>query len=66
MKIEVNEHGTLVLKEIYTDVLLETDEGNALRVCMRDDTLEISVRPKHGRHRWYRANMQEGTIEPLG
>ena len=45
MKIEVNEDGTLVLKEVYEGIVLETAEGNRLGVCMRDAGLEVVVTP---------------------
>ena len=68
MKVDVTleEGGGLVLKEIYSGVLLETSEGNRLGICMRDDTFEINIIP-HGtpleKHNWWRVNMQDGTIE---
>jgi hypothetical protein len=63
MKIDVGEHHNIRLKEVFTGVLLETEEGNAIGVCMRDDTLEINVLPK-GRNEdnWWRVNMQTGRI----
>lgn len=64
MKIEVNEDREIVLKNVYSGVLMETEEGNAIGVCMRDDTFEINVIPKGSKERrWYRVNMQTGTIE---
>ena len=64
MKIKVSETGELVLREIYSGVLLETAEGNAIGVCMRDDTLEINVLPKDAQgNRWFRVDMQTRTIE---
>lgn len=63
MKIETDNQGHIVLKEIYTDVMLETSEGNRLGICMRDDTFEINVMPKgEGGHCWQRVNMQTKTI----
>ena len=66
MKIDVNEKGDLVLREVFSGVLLETSEGNQIGVCMRDDTLEIHVLPG-GKNtmNWWRVNMQDGTIETL-
>lgn len=62
MKIEARKHG-IVLKEVYSGVLLETAEGNAIGVCMRDDTLEINVIPKGSAgSNWWRVDMQNGTI----
>lgn len=69
MVIEVDEHGTLVLKEIYNGVMLETSEGNRIGICMRDDTFEINVCPKDQRaiqpSNWWRVDMQRGNIRPL-
>jgi hypothetical protein len=64
MKIEVDpvDGGTIVLKEVFNSVILETEEGNRFAICMRDDTVEMKV---VGSEKWYRANMQEGGIEEL-
>lgn len=62
MKIDVNEKYELVLKEIYTDTILETKEGNQLFICMRDDTIEMGVR---GSDIAYRVDMETGKIEEL-
>ena len=43
MKVEVDERGFLVLKQVYNSVVLETGEGNQYAVCMRDDTIEVLV-----------------------
>ena len=66
MKIDVDQEGGIRLREVLSGVLLETSEGNALGICMRDDTLEINVMPggKHTQN-WWRVNMQEGTIENM-
>lgn len=68
MKVQVDEHCGIVLKEVYSGVLLETEEGNAIGVCMRDDTLEINIIPKgmgYPKQNWWRVNMQTGTIEKM-
>lgn len=63
MKIEIDESGTLVLKEVFSGVALETAEGNRIGVCMRDDTMEINVLPKGATESsWHRVNMQTGEI----
>lgn len=62
MKIETNIHGDFVLKEVYSGIALETSEGNILGVCMRDDTLELTVQPKGQRPKRFRINMQDVTI----
>jgi len=62
MKVEVNEQGQIVLKEVYNSVILETEEGNKFAICMRDDTVEMSVA---GSDIWHRANMDNGKIEEI-
>ena len=43
MKVEIDEDGDIVLKEVFSGISLRTEEGNCLGVCMRDDTFEISM-----------------------
>lgn len=64
MKVDVSmvDGGTIVLKEIFNSVVLETEEGSQFAICMRDDTVEMKV---VGSEKWYRANMQDGSIEEL-
>lgn len=62
MKIEVNEHYSLVLKEVYNNLVLETEEGNKFTICMRDDTVEMKI---VGSDKWYKANMDTGEIERI-
>ena len=64
MKIEVNEYGPnmLVLKEVFNGAILETEEGNRVVFCMRDDTIEISVM---GSDKWYRADIEDGSFYEL-
>ena len=62
MKIEVAEDYTLVLKEVFNSIVLETSEGNRFSVCMRDNTVEMTV---PGSEKWFRANMKTGDIEEL-
>jgi hypothetical protein len=42
MKIETK-NNMIVLKEVYNTILLETETGKQLYVCMRDGAFEISV-----------------------
>lgn len=66
MKIEVNEERVMVLKEVFSGIMLETQEGNQVGICMRDDTFEINVMPKGAeKHKWFRVNMQKRTIEEM-
>lgn len=63
MKIDTNEEGYIVIRELFTGVMLETEEGNRLGICMRDDTFEINVMPKGDiEHCWQRVNMQTKNI----
>ena len=66
MRIDIDEHNNLRLKEVYSGILLETEEGNQIGICMRDDTLEINVLPKgKNTDNWWRVNMQTHQIEPM-
>lgn len=66
MKIETNEQGVIVLKEVFSGVLLETEEGNTLGVCMRDDTFEMTVTNKAtGANTFLRPEMDQLEIQPL-
>jgi len=62
MKLSIDEDYTIVLKEVFNSVVLETAEGNRFSVCMRDDTVEMTI---PGSDRWFRANMETGDIEEL-
>ncbi len=42
MKIEVNEDGNIVLKEVYTGVGLESNDGESFGICMRDSGFEFN------------------------
>lgn len=41
MKIEVNEHGIVVLKSVFNPIKLITDAGEVLIITMRDSGFEI-------------------------
>lgn len=62
MKIEISEGKLIILKEIFCDTVLETAEGNRLSICMRDDTVEMSV---PGTNKWFRVDMETGDIQPF-
>ena len=66
MKIEtkIAENGEFItsLQEIFCDTVLETEEGNKIAVCMRDDTVELSV---VGSDKWYWADMRTGEIKEM-
>lgn len=61
MKIEHDKDG-FVLKEVFSGVKLVTAEGNAIGVCMRDDTFEINVIGKDGSSKWFRVDPHQQTI----
>ena len=69
MKLEVTEDYEVCLKDVYSGVMMETNEGNRIGICMRDDTFEINVMPKGKPSRWFRVNMKkleiEKELEPL-
>ena len=41
MKIEVTEQYNILLKEVYNGVILETNAGESIVLCMRDTGFEI-------------------------
>ncbi len=41
MKVEVNEHGTIILKEVFNPVKLITSDDETLIVTMRDSGYEV-------------------------
>ena len=66
MEIDVTQYNDLRLKAVFSGVLLETEEGHRIGVCMRDDTVEINVMPnKKNTKNWWRVNMQTGQIEQM-
>jgi hypothetical protein len=60
MKLSIDEDYTIVLKEVFNSIVLETEEGNRFAICMRDDTVEMTVA---GSGIWYRADMKTGKID---
>lgn len=58
MKITVNEDRSIVLKEVYSGIILETSDGETMGICMRDSGFEFSYQGQ-----WYSA--QNGKIEPM-
>ncbi len=62
MKVNISqsdEGPVLELGEIFCNTVLKTAEGNKLAICMRDDTIEMSV---VGTNRWFRVDMKSGII----
>jgi len=62
---EMTYSNKIVLTEEFSGVLLTTEEGNSIGVCMRDDTFEINVIPKDKPSRWNRVDMLTGKITGL-
>lgn len=66
MKIEVDESGTIVLKEVFNSVCLESGSGHRMAVCMRDEGFEIRVLPKDGQPLpWAIVNLETGQADSL-
>lgn len=65
MKIETDENGELVIKEVFSGAFIETAEGNRIGFCMRDDTIEFNVLPKSGGSRWFRIDMANLGVNPM-
>jgi acetyl-CoA acetyltransferase len=63
MKIEFKDE-QITLKEVYNSVVLETEEGNKMAICMRDDTFEMRLL-SFQKGVWYRANIEKGTIDKM-
>lgn len=60
MKINVNSNYQHILEEVYEPIILQTEEGNKMYVCMRDDTFELGV---IGSDKCYRVDVINGKIE---
>jgi len=66
MKIDVDQDGTLVFRDVFNSVIFETLEGEQLIVCMRDGAFEIAVLdtsiknppnyPDAKHYQWYKAS----------
>ena len=41
MKIEVGEHGELILREVFSGVVFKTGDGEEFSICMRDSGFEF-------------------------
>lgn len=42
MKIDTNEKGLIILKEVYRGVVLETNDGEYMTICMRDTGFDFT------------------------
>lgn len=49
MKLEVDEEYNIVAKETYNPLVLETNEGFSINICMRDFGFDIMV-PNFNKH----------------
>jgi len=58
MKITVNEENTMQLEEVFNSVVLKTNDGEEMSICMRDSGFEFKYQGK-----WYFA--KEGYVEPF-
>ena len=65
MRLDTLEDGTIVLREVYNSIVLETVEGNRLAVCMRDAGFEIGVGDSvdKNNYTWYAAG--NGCVERM-
>lgn len=42
MRLETNEKGEIILKEVYSGVTLEASSGESIGICMRDTGFEFN------------------------
>lgn len=62
MKIEV-ENNQIILKDVFSGILLKTDDGEEFAICMRDGGFEFNYGGK-----WYRAfegAVSDTLLEPI-
>ena len=68
MKIDVTWDGDIRLMEVFNEIVLETDEGEKMAVCMRDGGFEITVKDTctKGDEDHYRTyTVREGVVRPI-
>lgn len=58
MKIETDENGNIIIKEIYSGIGLETSDGETMGICMRDSGFEFNYNGT-----WYSA--QNGEVKKM-
>ena len=56
MKITVNEHRQIQLEKVYNSIILKSDSGEEMAICMRDNGFEFNYQDQ-----WYSA--QEGVVK---
>lgn len=58
MKVSISETKEILIEEVYNPVILKTNSGEELSICMRDTGFEFNYQGK-----MYFA--KEGTVEPF-
>ena len=58
MKITINEKKVIQIEEVFNSVVLKTNDGEQMYICMRDSGFEFKYQGK-----WYFA--KEGYVEPF-
>lgn len=58
MKVTVNEDNSIQLEEVFNSIVLKTQNGEEIAICMRDSGFEFKYQGE-----WYFA--KEGHVEPF-
>ena len=58
MKVTTNEQGVIQLEEVFNGIMLKTQDGEEMSICMRDGGFEFNYQGE-----WYFA--KEGFVEPF-
>ena len=58
MKVTTNEQGVIQLEEVFNGIMLKTQDGEEMSICMRDSGFEFNYQGE-----WYFA--KEGFVEPF-
>lgn len=58
MKIVIKEDGSRVFKKVYSGILLESDDGEEIGICMRDTGFEFNYQGV-----WYEA--KDGVVRKM-
>lgn len=61
MKVNVGENGTLEVTEVWNEIILKTNDGEKLIICMRDQGFEAKYMVKDRQSKGIR--LTEGIIE---
>ena len=62
MKIEISENSEIVLKEVYNHIMLKTNNGEELYICMRDSGFEINYEGIKYELKLGKINMYENSL----